>query len=80
MRECAAIAAALGAAPTIDIEARLALTERLGDHKTSMLQDLEAGRTLELDALLGAVVELATVTATQAPTLRTLLALTDLLR
>ena len=78
MRELVAVAAALGAAPTIDIEARLALTERLGDHKTSTLQDLEAGRPLELDAITGAAVELADLTDTDAPALRTIHALADL--
>ena len=57
MLECLAVATALGDAPAIDIDQRIAVSPR-GDTKTSMLQDLEAGRPLELDPLLGAVVEL----------------------
>ncbi|MGD1066062.1 MAG: 2-dehydropantoate 2-reductase [Vulcanimicrobiaceae bacterium] len=57
MIECLAVAAALGDAPVIDVDQRIAVSPR-GDTKTSMLQDLEAGRPLELDPLLGAVVEL----------------------
>jgi len=78
MRELVAVATVLGAAPTIDIEARLAITARLGEHKTSTLQDLEAGRTLELDAIIGATVELAELTETDAPVLRMLWALGSL--
>jgi 2-dehydropantoate 2-reductase len=70
MAETAAVAAALGAAPELSIEERLAITARLGDHKTSTLQDLEAGRRLELDALTGAVLELAALTGVPVPTLR----------
>jgi 2-dehydropantoate 2-reductase len=57
MCECLAVASALGDAPAIDVDQRIAVSPR-GDTKTSMLQDLEAGRALELDPLLGAVVEL----------------------
>ena len=78
MRECVAIARATGANPTISIEDRLAITARLGDHKTSTLQDLEAGKRVELDALLGAVVELAELADVPAPTLTLLLDLADL--
>jgi 2-dehydropantoate 2-reductase len=78
MRESVAIAAALGSEITISIPDRLAITERLGEHKTSMLQDLEAGRRVELSAILAAPVELAHATGTPAPTLEALLALADL--
>jgi 2-dehydropantoate 2-reductase len=78
MRETVAIAGALGAAPSISIEDRLAITARLGDHQTSMLQDLEAGRRLELDAITGAVVELADLTGVAAPALRAVHALAAL--
>ena len=78
MREAVAIAAALGSQITISIPDRLAITERLGEHKTSMLQDLEAGKRVELDAILAAPVELARLTNTPAPTLEALLALADL--
>jgi 2-dehydropantoate 2-reductase len=78
MQEAVAIARAVGANPTISIPDRLAITERLGDHKTSTLQDLECGKRVELDAVLAAPVELAHLTNTPAPTLETLLALADL--
>jgi 2-dehydropantoate 2-reductase len=53
--------------------------ENVGHHKTSMLQDLEAGKQLELDAIVTAVVEMADLTGAAAPTLRTVHAATDLL-
>jgi 2-dehydropantoate 2-reductase len=78
MEEAVAVARAVGANPTISIPDRLAITERLGEHKTSTLQDLEAGKRVELDAILAAPVELAALTNTPAPTLEMLLALADL--
>ncbi|GIJ45430.1 2-dehydropantoate 2-reductase [Virgisporangium aliadipatigenens] len=79
MRETVAIARAAGADPTVSVERRMAGAEKVGHHKTSMLQDLEVGKVLELDAILGAVVELATLTGVPAPTLRNVLAAVDLL-
>ncbi|MEU4266450.1 2-dehydropantoate 2-reductase [Streptomyces sp. NPDC026092] len=79
MHETLAVAAALGCRPDISVERRLAGAERVGDHRTSTLQDLEAGKPLELDVLLAAVVELAAVTDVPVPTLRTVHALSDLL-
>jgi 2-dehydropantoate 2-reductase len=61
------------------LEKRIAGAERVGHHKTSMLQDVEAARTLEIDALLGSVVELARLTDTPTPHLDTVYALTKLL-
>jgi 2-dehydropantoate 2-reductase len=78
MAETVEIARATGADPTISIEDRLAITERLGDHKPSTLQDLEAGKRLELDAIAAAVVELADVAGVDAPTVRIVTALADL--
>ncbi|HMJ32557.1 MAG TPA: 2-dehydropantoate 2-reductase [Baekduia sp.] len=78
MAEAVEVARAVGADPSMSIEERLALTERLGDHRTSTLQDLEAGKRLELDALTGAVVELADLAGVAAPALRTIHALVDL--
>ena len=57
----------------------IAGAEKVGHHKTSMLQDVEAGRDLEIDALLGAVVELARLTETPTPHLDTVYSLTKLL-
>ncbi len=79
MEECLAIADALGARPEIEIERRIDGAERVGEHRTSTLQDLDAGKRLELDALIVAVVELADLTGTPAPTLRALSASSALL-
>ena len=58
MVETEAVAGKLGIELPISIEQRMAGAEKVGAHKTSMLQDLEAGRPLELEAIVGAVVEL----------------------
>ncbi len=58
MTETEAVAGKLGIEMPISIEQRMAGAEKVGAHKTSMLQDLEAGRPLELEAVVGAVVEL----------------------
>ncbi|MGW0735654.1 2-dehydropantoate 2-reductase [Streptomyces sp. NPDC002851] len=79
MTETLAVAEALGCKPGVSIERRLAGAERVGDHRTSTLQDLERGKPLELDVLLAAVVELAAITGVPVPTLRTVHALSDLL-
>ncbi len=57
--ECAAVAGRLGIRFPVSLDRRLAAGLAVGDHKTSMLQDLEAGKRLELDCMTGAVVELA---------------------
>jgi 2-dehydropantoate 2-reductase len=79
MRETLDVAAKLGSHPEISIERRMAGAERAGEHKTSTLQDLEKGKPLELDVILKAVVELADLTGAEAPTLRVVSALADLL-
>jgi 2-dehydropantoate 2-reductase len=79
MEECLAIANALGAHPQIEIERRIAGAEAVGEHRTSTLQDLDAGKRLELDALVVAVVELAELTGTPTPTLQALAASSALL-
>ena len=58
MAETEAVAAKLGIELPISIEQRMAGAEKVGAHKTSMLQDLEAGRPLELEPIVGATVEL----------------------
>jgi 2-dehydropantoate 2-reductase len=58
---------------------RMDITRRLGDFRPSMLADLEAGRTLELDPQLGAVVEIANRLGVPAPFCRSILGLTRLL-
>ncbi|WP_427896008.1 2-dehydropantoate 2-reductase [Kribbella sp. GL6] len=79
MQESLAIAAALGCNPDISVDKRLDGAERVGEHKTSMLQDLEKDKPLELDVILAAVVELADLTGVPAPTLRAVHAVADLL-
>lgn len=58
MQEVEAVSRKLGMTLPVSIDQRMTGAEKVGEHKTSMLQDLEAGRPLELDALVGAVVEL----------------------
>ena len=79
MTEAQNIAAKLGVTFRVSIDKRIAGAERVGHHKTSMLQDVEAARTLEIDALLGSVIELARLTDTPAPHLDAVYALTKLL-
>ena len=68
----------LGVRFAMTIPERIDNTAALGDFKTSMLQDYEAGRRLELDAIVGAVIELAEIVDVPVPTLRTVRALVDL--
>jgi len=79
MRETAAIAASFGNPPRISVERRFEGAARVGDHKTSMLMDFEAGKPLESDALLKAPVELARLAGVPATNLETVNALIDLL-
>ncbi len=67
MREAITLANQLGLGITVDPEARIAQTRKLGAIKSSMLQDVEAGRTIELDAIVGSVVEIAQRLALPAP-------------
>jgi 2-dehydropantoate 2-reductase len=67
MREAETIANKLGVTFRVGIDRRIAGAEKVGAHKTSMLQDLEAGKPLELDALVGSVVELGRLTDTPTP-------------
>jgi 2-dehydropantoate 2-reductase len=73
MLEAQAIGEALGVRFGIDVDKRIAGAAEVGVHKTSMLQDLERGRPMEIDALLGVVVEFAELTGLPAPTCRTVL-------
>jgi 2-dehydropantoate 2-reductase len=67
MREAQAIAEALGVRLRLSIERRIAGAAAVGEHRTSMLQDVEAGRALEIDALVGAVLELGEITGVATP-------------
>jgi len=79
MAEAQAVASALGITFRVSIEKRIAGAEKVGKHKTSMLQDIEAGREPEIDALLGSVSELGQLTGTSTPHLETVYALVKLL-
>jgi 2-dehydropantoate 2-reductase len=79
MAEVEAVAAKLGLELPITIDQRIAGAEKMGEHKTSMLQDLEAGRPLELEAVVGAVVELGERLGVTMPYTKTVYACTRLL-
>jgi 2-dehydropantoate 2-reductase len=79
MSEAQSVASQLGINFRVSLDKRIAGAEKVGHHKTSMLQDVEAARTLEVDALLGSVVELARRTNTPTPHIDTVYALTKLL-
>jgi 2-dehydropantoate 2-reductase len=79
MTEAQNIAHKLGITFRVPIERRIAGAEKVGKHKTSMLQDVEAGREPELDALVGSVVELGRLTNTPTPTIDTVYALSGLM-
>jgi 2-dehydropantoate 2-reductase len=79
MEECVALANALGIALPISIDKRIDGARKVGDHKTSMLQDVERGRPLELDCMTGAIVELGEILGIPTPKTRHLHALTRLL-
>ena len=75
MVEAQAVAEALGVRFAIGVDKRIEGAAEVGGHKTSMLQDLERGRPLEIDALLGAVVELGAMTGQAMPICQSVLAL-----
>lgn len=70
MEETLEVARAVGAEPEISIERRLAGAERVGEHKTSMLMDLEAGKPLELDVIMTAPIEIADLVGVDVRALR----------
>jgi 2-dehydropantoate 2-reductase len=79
MLEAQAVANRIGIEFPITIEQRIAGAEKVGEHKTSMLQDLEMGRPLELEALVGSVLELGSRLAIEMPHTKTVYACTKLL-
>ncbi|HXG49592.1 MAG TPA: 2-dehydropantoate 2-reductase [Methylomirabilota bacterium] len=79
MREAQAVANKLGIQFRVSLEKRIEGAEKVGKHKTSMLQDVEHGRAPEVDALVGSVVELARFTNTPTPHIDTVYALVKLL-
>ena len=79
MEEAQTIANKLGITFRLTIDKRIAGAESVGRHKTSMLQDVEAGRPLEVEALVGTVVELGRVTSTPTPYIDAVYALVKLI-
>lgn len=79
MREAEAVAHKLGVTFRVGIDKRIAGAEKVGAHKTSMLQDVEAGRALEIEALIGAVIELGALTGTPTPHIEAVYACVSLL-
>ena len=79
MREAESVANTLGVAFRVTLEKRIAGAEKVGKHKTSMLQDVEAGRDPEIDALVGAVIELGELTGVPTPHIDAVYALVKLL-
>lgn len=79
MSELAAVGAAIGCPISESGEDRMAVTAQLGAFKTSMLQDVEAGRPIELEALLGAPLEIARVHGIATPSLSRLYSVTKLM-
>jgi 2-dehydropantoate 2-reductase len=79
MAEAQQVAEAVGARFRVSIEKRIRGAEAVGAHKTSMLQDLEAGRRLETDALVGAVIEIAELVGVEVPSIRAVHAAVTLL-
>jgi 2-dehydropantoate 2-reductase len=79
MKEAQDIAQKLGVTFRVSIDKRIAGAESVGAHKTSMLQDVEAGRSLETEALIGSILEMAKLTNTPAPAIESVYALVKLL-
>ena len=79
MTEAQEVANKLGITFRVSIDKRIAGAEKVGKHKTSMLQDIEAGRAPEIDALVGSVVELGRLTNTPTPHIDAVYALVKLL-
>jgi 2-dehydropantoate 2-reductase len=77
--ECAAVAGRLGITFPVSLDRRLAAGIAVGDHTTSTLQDLEAGKQLEIDCMTGAVAELAGLLGVEVPHVRTVHACAKLL-
>jgi 2-dehydropantoate 2-reductase len=79
MREAQTVGEAFGVRFRLSVEKRIAGAESIGAHKTSMLQDIERGRAIEIDALIGSVIELARLAKVATPHLDAIYAVTKLL-
>ena len=75
MLEAQVIAESLGVSFRVDVERRINGAAKVGKHRTSMLQDLEAGKAMEIDALVTAVQEMGRITGHPTPTLDAVLGL-----
>ncbi|HYV88712.1 MAG TPA: ketopantoate reductase C-terminal domain-containing protein, partial [Candidatus Polarisedimenticolia bacterium] len=75
MVEAETIARKLGVELPVDVDTRIAWARDVGEHKTSMLQDLEQGRPMEIDALTGVIAEMGDLAGIETPTIDTVLAL-----
>ncbi len=75
MTEAGAVGEKLGVRFGVDVETRIGWGSAVGAHKTSMLQDLEAGRPMEIDALVAAVAEMGRLVGVPTPTIDIVLAL-----
>jgi 2-dehydropantoate 2-reductase len=78
MQEAAAVAQRLGARFPVDVDTRIGWALAAGEHKTSMLQDLERGRRMEIEALVGVVAELGRLVGAATPTIDVVLGLLEL--
>ncbi|MCH8875108.1 oxidoreductase, partial [candidate division KSB1 bacterium] len=78
MFEAEAVAKRLGVKFTVDVETRIAWAADVGAHKTSMLQDLELGRPIEIEALVGTVAETGQLVGVPTPTIDVVLKLVRL--
>ena len=79
MSEARTVAEKLGVGFRVTLERRIEGAEKVGKHKTSMLQSVEAGKALEIDGMLGTVIEFAELTDTAVPALRAIYACVSLL-
>jgi 2-dehydropantoate 2-reductase len=79
MSEAQAVGEKLGVRFKVSLEKRIAGAEAVGEHKTSMLQDVESGRAIELQALVGSVLELGRITEVPTPAIENVYALASLL-
>jgi 2-dehydropantoate 2-reductase len=79
MREAQAVGETLGIRFRIPLEKRIAGAQAVGEHKTSMLQDIEAGRPTEIEALVGSVIELGQITGVPTPHISAIYACVKLL-
>ena len=78
MTEAEAVASKFGATMATPMEKRIAFTVGLGDHKMSMLTDLQAGKPLEIDALSDSIADLSELAGVETPTIDMMLALLKL--